>query len=41
MSKYKVGDMTSIVCCGLGYSKRIKMRILNPGEVVIINLLKK
>lgn len=39
--KYKVGDMTSIVSGGLGYSKRIKMRILNPGEVVIINLLKK
>ena len=39
--KYKVGDMTSIVSSGLGYSKRIKMRILNPGEVVIINLLKK
>ncbi len=39
--KYEVGKMTSIVSSGIGYSRRIKMRILNPGEVVIINLLKK
>lgn len=39
--KYSVGKMTSIVSSGLGYSKRIKMRILNPSEVVIIYLLKK
>lgn len=38
--KYKVKNMISIVSSGIGYSRRLKFRMFNPGEVVIINLLK-
>ena len=36
--KYKKNNTTMIVSRGLGFSKRIPLRINNPAEVVIINL---
>lgn len=38
---YKLGNTKMIVSRGLGFCKRIPIRILNPGEVVIINIYKK
>ncbi len=37
---YKIKDMNLIVSRGIGYAKSLPIRINNPAEVVIINLIK-
>ena len=39
--KYMIGEKTVIVSRGLGFCKRRPIRILNPGEIVIINIYNK
>ena len=37
---HKIKNMTMVVSRGLGFSKRVPLRLFNPAEVVIINLRK-
>lgn len=38
---HKIKNMTMVVSRGLGFSRRVPLRLFNPAEIVIINLTKK